>query len=232
MVTTMIRLLLLFSLTFSSFFVLSASRTDEKLSALIAIDFSADNPALNSAFFYRYDNMINIIDDNKLSPYLSAEIQDNKLFIGSGMSYFFDDESHDSLSLGIKGGDGFLLSFGVEKEISSSLSLYSQTSYSFESDRFIGLGIKYYPYKVRDNKPSEMDKIFTSENNSAISDNMEMIAKKNNKCHSQYIVKKGDWLFSISRKLNLDINHLIEYNHHILKNIDLIFPGDILCTKF
>lgn len=227
----MIQLLLLFSLIFSSA-VFSSTVNNDKISSLFTVDFNTKKQTLGASVFYDFDYPIDYFPENVLNPFGIISVQDNDLFLGGGVKYLFDDNSHDAIQFEFSRSiDNSVISIGIEKEILKYFSLYSKTTYFFDSNRLIGFGFKFYPFDYFKNETNNLK----LNDVSIESDNRLLEPKLNyrdNNCDYNYIVQKGDWIYSISRKINVSVKTIMENNQSVLKNVDLIYPGDVLCIRY
>lgn len=163
-----------------------------------------------------------------------------------GMTLDYTAQMSDDFDLYARLGTDFTngeivpkLGVGIETDINKSVGLTFETL-ARDTDRFAEyqffVGAKYNFFDDSATKPIETEYEPVSLSKEITSANKDMTSVKqsngdssnNQQVLSQYRVVKGDTLWDISKRLNIDLDRLIELNRDMIPNPDLIYPGTFI----
>ncbi|WP_219821876.1 LysM peptidoglycan-binding domain-containing protein [Vibrio hyugaensis] len=173
--------------------------------------------------------------------------EDNASNAYVGMTLDYTAQMSDDFDLYARLGTDFTngevipkLGLGVEAKINDSVGLTFETV-ARDTDRFAEyqffVGAKYHFFDDGATKliDTEYEPVsLTKEPPALVGKDMINVkqskddSNNNQQVLSQYQVVQGDTLWDISRRLNIDLDKLIESNRDMIPNPDLIYPGTFI----
>lgn len=164
----------------------------------------------------------------------------------AGMTLDYTTQMSDDFDLYARLGTDFTngnvlpkLGVGVEAKFNEYIGLTFETV-ARDTDRFAEyqffVGAKYNFFKDSGIQPmeNEYEPVSLSEEQAANSQDMTGVNHLGAQGHnsqqviSHYQVVKGDTLWDISQRLNIELDRLIQLNRAIIPNPDLIYPGILI----
>lgn len=131
------------------------------------------------------------------------------------------------------------LGVGVEANINEYVGLTLETVVR-DTDRFaeyqLFVGAKYNFFKDNDTQPleNEHESVSLGEETAPVSKGTTSVNHSSDEGNNSeqvldhYLVVKGDTLWDISQRLNIELDSLIQLNRAIVPNPDLIYPGTLI----
>ncbi|CAH1606267.1 LysM domain-containing protein [Vibrio jasicida] len=131
------------------------------------------------------------------------------------------------------------LGVGIEADINNSVGLTFETI-ARDTDRFaeyqffVGAKYKFFDGRATKQIDTEYEPVSLSKEPAFVSKCMNSANHSNNdagnnqQALSHYRVVKGDTLWDISQRLNIDLDKLIQLNSEIIPNPDIIYPDTVI----
>ncbi|WP_322851315.1 LysM peptidoglycan-binding domain-containing protein [Vibrio harveyi] len=161
-------------------------------------------------------------------PPITSDYHRNTFSVSASQQFQLARKLNLELGTGYAYRSAFV-AYGIRYQLSNYITALTGYRFSLgdtdinKNQFYTGLSITLGHPKALEEPNTSMQKMETPKSEKH---HLENNAEKSNTKLHQYIVKRGDWLIKISKEHNISMSNLIKNNK--LKNINLIYPGDVI----